>query len=168
MAAAYKWLCTPRGAAFLTIRPGVADRLRPLAAGWYAGESVWDSVYGPQMQLAADARRFDVSPAWLAWVGAQPALELFAGADLEAVRRHDVGLADAVRTGLGLDPTGSAIVALDDPDAVLHRRLGSAGFSVAARAGRLRLAFHVWNDENDVDRVLATLHGAAPGRPGTS
>ena len=159
VAAAYKWLCAPRGAAFLTVRPDAADRLRPAAAGWYAGESIWDSVYGPQMRLAADARRFDVSPVWHAWVGAEPALELFAGADLNLVHRHDTGLADAVRTGSGLEPAGSAIVALDDPGAVLHGRLSSAGFSVAARAGKVRLAFHVWNDESDVERVLVALRG---------
>ena len=62
---AYKWLCHPRGTAYLTVRPEVMERLRPIHAGWYAGESRWDSVYGPQMLLAADARRFDVSPAWL-------------------------------------------------------------------------------------------------------
>src|SRR5690606_37084343 len=62
---AYKWLCAPRGSAFLAVGEEAARRLRRVHAGWYAGESVWDSVYGPPMRLAADARRFDVSPAWM-------------------------------------------------------------------------------------------------------
>lgn len=33
----YKWLCCPRGTAFLTVAPGYAEGLRPLHAGWYAG-----------------------------------------------------------------------------------------------------------------------------------
>src|SRR5699024_900370 len=44
-AGAYKWLCAPRGTAFLTVHPKLAHRqpefaaaLRPLAAGWYSGE----------------------------------------------------------------------------------------------------------------------------------
>ena len=74
--AAYKWLCAPRGTAFLTVRPDV--ELRPVGAGWYAGQDIWSSVYGPAMRLADDARRFDVSPAWLCWVGAAPVLETFA------------------------------------------------------------------------------------------
>ena len=78
--ASYKWLSAPRGTAFLTVRPDLLDRLRPTSAGWYAGEEIWSSVYGPAMALARDARRFDVSPAWLCWVGAVPALELFAAA----------------------------------------------------------------------------------------
>ena len=67
---AYKWLCQPRGTAYLTIRPELMERLRPINAGWYADEDVWGSCYGPSMELARDARRFDVSPAWLSWVGA--------------------------------------------------------------------------------------------------
>lgn len=41
----------------------------PTAAGWYAGQDVWASVHGPEMTLAGDACWFDVSPAWLSWVG---------------------------------------------------------------------------------------------------
>jgi len=150
---AYKWLCSPRGTAFLTVAPALLDRFRPLFAGWYAGESVWDSVYGPAMHLAADARRFDVSPAWLAWVGTAPALELLASADRTAVHDHDVRLANLFRERVGLPGSDTAIVALADPDAALQARMVAAGCSVAARAGRVRLSFHVWNDENDVQRA---------------
>lgn len=158
--APYKWLCAPRGCGFLTVNARAAELLRPLHAGWYAGESVWDSVYGPTMELARDARRFDVSPAWLAWVGAAPVLDLFAGCDPETIRRHDAGLADAVREGLGMAPTGSAIVALPDPDGGLRARLEDAGCSVAGRAGRVRFGFHIFNDTDDVDRVLRAVGGA--------
>ena len=138
--ASYKWLSAPRGTAFLTVRPDLMDRLRPTSAGWYAGEEIWSSVYGPAMALARDARRFDVSPAWLCWVGAVPALELFAAAPLDAVHRYTVGLADAFRAGVGLPPGGSAIVRLPD-DAAGSRRalLGGAGHPRGG-AGRRRPA----------------------------
>ncbi len=93
---AYKWLCAPRGSAFLTVAPHLADRIRPVCAGWYAGESIWASVYGPAMALAGDARRFDTSPAWPVWVGTAPAVELFAGwlddpATARVVATHGAG-----------------------------------------------------------------------------
>jgi len=162
---AYKWLCSPRGTAFTTVGPAAAAALRPLHAGWYAGASPWTSVYGPQMHLADDARRFDLSPAWLAWAGTAPALELFAAADPAAVHAHAVGLADAFLAELDLPPRGSAIVALPDPDADLQRRLAAAGCVVAGRAGRARLAFHAWNTPDDVRRAAtAARPTSARGR----
>jgi selenocysteine lyase/cysteine desulfurase len=154
---AYKWLCAPRGTAFATVAADAIDLVRPVFAGWYAGADVPSSLYGTTMRLADDARRLDVSPAWLTWVGAVPALELFAGLNLTAVRAHDVGLADAVRTGLGGEPAGTAIVALPDPDGARGAALTAAGIRASARAGGVRLAFHLWNDEADVDRVLTAL-----------
>ena len=64
--------------------------MTPLQAGWYAGDDVWRSTYGPAMNLAPNARRFDVSPAWQAWIGAEQSLALFAGLDLAEVWAHTV------------------------------------------------------------------------------
>lgn len=154
---AYKWLCHPRGAAYLSVRPELTERLRPIQAGWYAGDSRWDSCYGPEMDLAPDARRFDVSPAWLSWVGAVPAMEVFAGVDPERTRAYDAGLADAVLTRFGLEPQGRAVVSLPDPSGALRAALTDKGAVVAGRAGRVRIAFHLWNDEEDVALVANTL-----------
>lgn len=154
---AYKWLCQPRGTAYLTVRPETADRLTPNNAGWYAGESVWDSCYGPEMRLAADARRFDVSPAWLCWVGAAAAGEVFAGLDMARVRDHDVALANALREDLGVEQCARPVVALDDVDGSRAARLAQAGVTCASRAGRVRLAFHLWNTEADVQLVARAL-----------
>ncbi len=157
----YKWLCSPRGTALLTVRPEVAARMRPLFAGWYAGESIWGSVYGPGMTLASDARRFDVSPAWHAWLGTAPALEAFADADREALHGHAFALADGVRDRLGLERTGSAILALPDPAGELRSRLLERGLVVAGRSGKVRLSFHVWNDRDDAERAAEALTEAA-------
>jgi selenocysteine lyase/cysteine desulfurase len=154
---AYKWLCAPRGASLMTLSSAFQRELRPVQAGWYAGADIWGSCYGPDIPLAEDARRFDVSPAWQAWVGAAAALELFAATDAAAVHAHDVGLADELRAALGLTPTGSAIVTWADPDGSAVRAMTAAGLTVSGRAGNARVAFHVWNDGNDVTRILDSL-----------
>ncbi len=164
---AYKWLCAPRGSAFLTVAPHLADRIRPVCAGWYAGESIWASVYGPAMALAGDARRFDTSPAWSVWVGTAPAVELFAGwlddpVAAQVVATHGARLADRVREALGMEPQGRPVVALPDPDGTRRRALESAGCRVAGRAGLVRLAFHLWNDVSDADRAIAALKVPVP------
>lgn len=150
----YKWLSMPRGAAFLTI--GADSDLVPYTASWYAGADRWSSIYGGPLRLAADARRFDVSPAWHAWVGGAPALALLAEVGVPALHAHSVGLANRFRAGTGLPAAESAIVsvAVADEAAGAMRAAKVVG---AARAGRLRLAFHLPNDEADVDRALDVL-----------
>ena len=123
--------------------PGVLRAGAALHAGWYAGENPWTSVYGLPLRLAGTARGLDSSPVWLSHVGAAAALPWLAGLDRAAVRAHCVGLADAVRAGLGLPPAGSAIVAVGRPaPASGWPRRGSVA-SVAA--GAARLAFHLYN-----------------------
>lgn len=150
---AYKWLLSPRGAAWLAVHPDWD--LPAEQAGWFAGAEVWDSVYGLPLRLAADARALDTSPAWLSHVGAAVALPWLAGLDRAAVHAHCTGLADALRTGLGTEPAGSAIVSVRTPGA--QERLAAAGVVSSARAGAARLAFHLYNTAADVDRALDAL-----------
>ena len=152
----YKWQCHPRGTAFMTITPELRDRIRPLAAGWYAGEHPWETCYGTPLRLASDARRFDVSPAWLSWHAAAATLDLFEAVGLGRIHEHNLALANRLRTGLGLEPGNSAIVSLDAADEETER-LAGAGVKAAVRANRVRLSCHLYNDEADVDRALEVL-----------
>jgi selenocysteine lyase/cysteine desulfurase len=154
---AYKWLCAPRGVAFLTVGERFEAELTPTQAGWYAGDAVWQSCYGPRMSLAADARKFDVSPAWPAWAGAEPAIAMFAGLDIAEVWQRASGLGDALCDALGLERQQQAIVTWADPDGTDLAKLVAAGITASGRAGRLRAAFHLWNDESEVAAVVAAL-----------
>ncbi len=155
---AYKWLMSPRGTAFMTVRPERLEAIVPVAAGWFAGEDVHASYFGPPLRLAETARRLDSSPAWFSWVGTQPALALVNAIGVEAIHAHDVGLANRFRAGLGLEPSDSAIVSADVPGA--RERLEAAGIVAAERGGRLRASWHVYNTEADVDAALDALAGA--------
>ncbi|ROQ41186.1 selenocysteine lyase/cysteine desulfurase [Frondihabitans sp. PhB188] len=154
---AYKWLCCPRGVSFLTLSPAFAAALVPIQAGWYAGQDVWASCYGSRFELASSARRFDVSPAWQAVVGAAPALELFASTSAQASWEHATALGDALCDGLGIGRQGQAIVTWPDQSGDDLVRLTEAGLTVSGRAGRVRVAFHVWNDGADVEAVLRAV-----------
>jgi selenocysteine lyase/cysteine desulfurase len=152
---AYKWLTSPRGSAFLTVSDRVLDEVIPHSAGWYAGEDVHSSYFGPPLRLAASARQLDVSPAWFSWVATAPALELIGQIGVDAIHDHDVALANRFRAGVGLAPSNSAIVTADLPGAA--ERLAKAGIVAAVRGGRLRTSWHVYNDAHDVDRVLEVV-----------
>jgi len=102
VASGYKWLLGPRGTCFLAGRESALERVTPAAAGWYAGEDPWTSIYGLPLRLAGDARRFDVSPAWASWAGQAPALDLIAAVGVDVIHDHDVAMANRFRRGLGL------------------------------------------------------------------
>jgi selenocysteine lyase/cysteine desulfurase len=154
---AYKWLTSPRGSAFVAVSERLLERVIPHSAGWYAGEDVHSSYFGPPLRLARSARRLDLSPAWFSWVGTAPALELLEQIGVQAIHDHDLGLANRFRAGVGLEPGNSAIVCADLPGAA--ERLERAGIMAAVRGGLLRTSWHVYNDERDVDRVLEVAGG---------
>jgi selenocysteine lyase/cysteine desulfurase len=155
VAHAYKWMMSPRGTAFMAIRPDRLDAVVPHAAGWYAGEDPLATFFGGPLRLAASARRLDTSPAWFMWVGTAPALETIEQIGVEAIHAHDVGLANRFRQGLELEPSDSAIVFCDVADAA--EKLAGAGIHAAVRGGRLRTSWHVYNTPDDVDLTLDVL-----------
>ena len=182
---AYKWLCAPRGTAFLTVRPGLESTLTPLAAGWCSADDVWGSCYAGHTPLADGAGRFDLSPSWPIVAGTRAALSFFAALPIEDVRAYDVALADAAREvlvalrGSESDETlarsrsrsgsrslsrsvgarPSAIVTWPDPTGADLARLTAAGITASGRAGNARIAFHLWNGPEDIEALAAALAG---------
>ncbi|MGI8887434.1 MAG: aminotransferase class V-fold PLP-dependent enzyme [Nocardioidaceae bacterium] len=155
LVSAYKWLMSPRGTAFATFSDRLAEQVRPLAAGWFAGEDVHASYYGLPLRLATSARRFDVSPAWHNWVGTAATLDVVERIGIGAIHQHNVRLANRFRAGLGLPPGDSAIVSAQVDGAT--EKLERAGIRAASRAGSLRVSFHVYNTDVDVDLALEAL-----------
>lgn len=163
---AYKWLMGPRGASFLYVRPELVDEMTPAFAGWRTPEARYTDFYGPPLELAPQAARFDAGLAYLAWVGLAESLEFLSQFTTAQIRERDVALAErfcAGLPGLGLEPLFGAdqrsqivSVAVADPDAV-RQRLSARGVVAAVRGPYLRVSFHLYNDASDVDAVLDAL-----------
>lgn len=145
----YKWLCSPRGMAFLTVR-GRSDALRPTGAGWYSADDVWSSCYANHMPLSATAAKFDLSPVWPAIAGTEAALRMFTTLDRTEVQTHAVTLANEARAILRLPPSNSAIVTWPDPEGADLAAMQRAGIVAAGRAGNARISFHLWNTSDDI------------------
>ncbi len=160
--AAYKWLLSPRGTAFLTVREDRVEALVPTSAGWYAGEDRWSSIYGLPLRLASGARRFDVSPGWHAWVGTEASLSFLEGVGAQSLQDHALGLEEVFSRAAGLSTAGRAIRSLT-ADRSVPGLLAGRGVVAAERAGRLRLSFHVNNTEDEVDEVGRMLRGHVRG-----
>ena len=163
--AAYKHLLCPRGVAFLRVAERCWDGLPSLTASWRSVEEPYAGFYGgTRADLAPTAARFDQSLAWHAWVGARESLELLASIDPVARERWCSSLATGLAERLGLRPTGSSLlgIPLSVTVAEAKARLRNASVAASFPGGRLRLSFHVYNDETDVEyleSVLAPLVG---------
>ncbi|MFE4717375.1 aminotransferase class V-fold PLP-dependent enzyme [Streptomyces sp. NPDC055817] len=162
-AVAFKWLLCPRGVTFFVV-PEDLGSLSAVFAGWVAGERPWDSCYGPVEELAHSARRFDESPSLFSYAGARHSLELVEELGIDTIRAHDLALADRFRAGLAtlghapVPAPGSPVVSVPGLG-VRQPELSRAGIEVSDRAGNLRAAFHLYNTESDVDRLLEALSG---------
>ncbi len=83
---------------------------------------------------------------------------------MDAVRAHDLSLADRFRAGLAtlghepLPAPGSPIVSVPGLGR-MQPELSAAGIQVSNRAGNLRASFHLYNTAADVDRLLDALSG---------
>jgi selenocysteine lyase/cysteine desulfurase len=157
VAHSYKWLLSPRGLTFLYVRPERLEEVAPWLAGWKSRANPLDDFYGGP-ELAADARRLDVSIPWFSAAGGRASLGLLAELGADAIARHNLGLARSFAAGLGLPEPAAPIVRVqvERADEAVER-LRQAGVSCSARAGSMRFAFHLYNDEEDVALALEAL-----------
>ncbi|WP_406380707.1 aminotransferase class V-fold PLP-dependent enzyme [Streptomyces sp. NBC_01618] len=159
----FKFLLCPRGASFLTVTEEAQRTLPAVFAAWVASDDPWNSTYGPIERLSPTARRYDEPPAFLTYHGAEHSLALLGEVGIDALHAHATGLAARMRAGLAVlgheaVPGESAIVAVPGLGA-REPELARAGVVVSNRAGNLRAAFHLYNTEADVDRILDVLSG---------
>ncbi|MFF9868758.1 aminotransferase class V-fold PLP-dependent enzyme [Streptomyces sp. NPDC013953] len=164
VAGGYKYLLCPRGASFLTVSEEAQESLVPVHAGWVAGEDLWTSTYGPVERLATSARRYDEPQSFFAYHGAERSLALLEEIGIEAIHAHGTALAARFRAGLAdlghepVDPGAAASVIVAVPGLGGRQAdLARAGVLAGARAGNLRVGFHLYNSAADVDRALDVL-----------
>lgn len=164
--AAYKWLLSPRGTAWMYTSPERAVEMAPLAPSWKTHAHPYENYYGPPFDPPADARRFDTSLAWPVWIGFARALELLEEVGLARIEERVLDLSRRFCTGLeslGLSPAcadgaPSHIVGLraSDPEAV-RAALADHQVVAAVRGSFVRFSFHFFNDESDIQRALEAL-----------
>ena len=163
-AAGQKWLCGPIGTGLLYVAPDWQGRLRSVGPT-YANLSEPNAGLGAQ--LWADARAQDASAIALeasaAAVAADGVLGRF-GWDATYARARELAgrLADALRDrGRRIAPRGdTTLVAWEEEDPPATKaRLAAAGVIVRDLPGwpLVRASVGAWNDEEDLERLLAAL-----------
>ncbi|RBQ16682.1 aminotransferase [Spongiactinospora rosea] len=160
----YKWMLCPRGTAWLATTPELTEELIPLLPSWKSTDPPHRYFGGPFVP-ARGAARCDTSPSWLSWIGALPALDLLLDLDAEQVERHCIQLATDFRAraidigaAVGSGQSHIAVVRVTDPAAV-SAQLARDGVRATLLGDRLRVGFHYFNNNSDVERAASALRG---------
>lgn len=180
--ATQKCLLSLYGFGFLYVRREVADELVPIHVARYGVDlDAHETAYsdGPLRYLPG-ARRFDLGNYnYLGMLATRAALGVIEDVGVDAIESHVRGLAAKLAEGLlerGMPVVGGApgphlghIVSsgklgggrhytADDPEVnEMHDRLVAAGIVFSLRSGVLRFSFGLYNDESDVEAVLAVV-----------
>jgi selenocysteine lyase/cysteine desulfurase len=168
VAGALKYLLGLPGIAFLYARAGAPDDVDPSLTGWFGRTDPF--AFDPRrLDFPVGARRFETGTVSVPSVyAANAGLDLIAGLDLGEVRRHVTGLIELAAGRLAADGEtvrmradaaahGAHVgLAVDDPPA-LTGWLADRGIAVSPRGPLVRLSFHYYNDESDVERLCAAV-----------
>jgi selenocysteine lyase/cysteine desulfurase len=169
-AGSHKWLLGYAGVGLLYVSDRVVDRIRPTRFGWRSMKDIFNWTH-PEMDLGNGALRYECGTLNGGGIDALgTSIELLQGLGAETVERRAMALADRAADGLRRldfqlagdrrDGEASMIVAAVHPRAAvadLVAGLEAKNIIVADRAGRLRVAPHVYNSEEEIDRMLAGL-----------
>ncbi len=171
----YKWVLGPYGRAFVYVAKRHQDGV-PLEQTSFGRRDVKaeNPVYFADTRYLPDARRYDMGERdhFISMEMAAIGMEMMAQWGAEAVVQRLAALTRRIADGLN---GTNAVQVLDEKVRAPHiLSLGFAGgmpgdlipklageqIHVAARLGRMRISPHVYNDEADVDRLVAAIKTA--------
>src|SRR3954470_7768602 len=163
-----KYLLGSAGLAFLWTRPGLAQELTPTETGWFADRDIFEmdhTRYAP----AANARRFQSgTPPIPAIYAGIAGIELMREIGVAETREHVNGLNERLLSGLEelgatvvtpreVERRGALICIRSTDSQALVASLAGDGVVTSERDSNLRISAHAYNNEDDIDTVLAAL-----------
>jgi cysteine desulfurase/selenocysteine lyase len=168
----HKWICGPEGAAIFFVAEEARERLTPIESGWTNIDRKGRFI-DCGLDLLPDARRYEAGSLNTNGIyGLRAAIDLLLEIGIEAIAAEVVRLANVLGDGLEsigftvVRPIRSGIVAATPPNVEssvirLHRLLDERGVVCAPREGLLRFSPHVYNDDDEVARVIAALRAVS-------
>ncbi|HEX3069075.1 MAG TPA: aminotransferase class V-fold PLP-dependent enzyme [Thermoanaerobaculia bacterium] len=166
----HKWMCGSEGAAIFFVAAEHRDKLEVLENGWTNIERKGKFIDCP-LELLPDARRFEAGSLNTSGIyGLRAAIDLLLEIGINDIAEESTRIAallaerlDAIGWQVASPrPIRSAIVGVLPPSSEpsllkWHRLLEENGIVCAPREGMLRFAPHFYNDEDEVERVIAVL-----------
>ena len=171
-AGAGKWLMGPPGIGFTAWSPSLLERIDPLLVGTGSMEARME-YFEPRFEYATTARKFEESAiSWLDLAAFGAAVGLLEEVGIDIIAAHVLALAGRLAEGLVergfeiVEPWPrkpeecSGIVSFSRPgttETEILRDLTAAGVITRTHRDFVRLSPHLYNTEEEVDRVLDVL-----------
>jgi selenocysteine lyase/cysteine desulfurase len=173
VAAGYKWLCGPFGAAVMYVAPHLQTRFEPGLVGFRSHKDMWD-LRADRIHYRDDASRFEFGTmAYGCALGLAKAIEFILNLGVDAVLAHDLKLRARLVEGLeqrgaqllgpSVEKEQSPILSVLFPGFSSHRIvdfLKAQGVIVSPRADFVRFSPHLYNCSDDIDHALEILDQA--------
>lgn len=167
----YKWLLSPYGSAFGYFSRRALEKLRRCHASWLQNPKSQNSENLLQYSTVSlpGARKFDRGqPAsFLVTAGWRAALDVILEKNLSRIEAQNAKLVSDFLSALprkfevvAPKDLRSNIICIQSPDLnakELRDRLEKANIDVSVREGALRISFHFFNTEKDVEQLLRFL-----------
>lgn len=161
-ASAYKWLLSGNGNGFMLFSDQVASRFDCRATGFNAAKQNLDG-----RDTVAFAKRFEPgSLDSMAFGSLNYSLRFLSDIGMDVISEHIKGLAHKARTGLGnLGLLEAHVMDRQDYGPIFNISVKEKVFTklrehnviCAQRGGGVRLSFHFYNTEKEVDKILDIL-----------
>ncbi|MFK5924066.1 MAG: aminotransferase class V-fold PLP-dependent enzyme [Verrucomicrobiota bacterium] len=168
----HKWILSYHGGCVVAIPEAKAERLTTHAGGWFHLDNAFDANRFEQAGIKQGAASFAVGmPNFPAIYALRAGMDYIQSIRVAQIANHADPLVQQVHEGLaelGIKPMAafdpdcrSGILAfVDERVAALNEALLKDNIHVMHHAGRIRIALHGYNTQQDVDALLAGLRSA--------
>ena len=167
-----KWLLSPYGSGFFYVSDSVKDKLIPQSITWYAAD--WQlnhtDLFKYDLPYFDTAEKFEAGYyATLNMLGMKVAIDIIADLGVENIRKHNHALIDRlasylketefyeIKSSLVENERSSIFAFTCDNYNLLFKNMLENKIKAANREGCIRISAHLFNNENDIDKLIEVL-----------
>ena len=167
-----KWLLSPFGSGFFYISDSVKDKLIPQSITWYAAD--WQlnhtDLFKYDLPYFDTAEKFEAGYyATLNMLGMKAAIDIIADLGVENIQKHNHALIDRlasylketefykIKSSLVENERSSIFTFTCDSYDSLFKFMLENKVKAANREGSIRISIHLFNNENDVNKLIEVL-----------
>lgn len=175
----HKWLLGPKGTGLLYVSPEAQEVIEPRFVGAYSGGGAWDMISTGEFTWTESAQRYEYGTVSVPlFVGLGASMDFLLEVGIDNVWRHNHAMGAALKQGL--NEMGATVLSPQHPDehsSIItfqidnmeypklqgylgkEHKLRTRGIYEGGLNG-LRISLHLYNDFDDVERVLTGVRGA--------